>query len=293
MYLFCIQGITGALLLLYYRPTIAEAYESVQQITNTLHYGWLIRGVHIWSVHLLIIFLLLHIIILFINRSYQSAPRVTWILGGSMMTMIGLSGATGHLLPWTQTSYWTTTFITQMSTAIPFFGKYIKFLVRGGNEISQLTLSRFFAFHILIIPILFILFMGFHVFSVKQYLIPRDLLSHVLIILILSAALFSLSTFFAPHIYPKADPLKTVINSKPEWYFLGSYETFQIFNNFRFAGPRLGTILAFFFQLGLYLLFLLFPFLAPSFLRNRRLNFSLAISGTLIFLTLTLLGYCR
>ena len=293
LYLFCIQGISGALLLLYYRPTIPQAYESIQQITNTLHYGWLIRGLHIWAMQLLIIFLLFHIIILFIDQSYRSAPKITWILGGGMMTLIGLSGATGNLLPWTQVSYWTTTFITQMSTVIPGFGRYLKFLARGGNEISQLTLSRFFAFHILIIPLLFLFFVGFHIFSVKKSLIPRDLLFHVLILLILSAALFSLSTFFPPRIYPKADPFNTVINIKPEWYFLGSYETFQLFNGFRLAGSRVGTILAFFFQFGIYLLFLLFPFFAPSILRDRRLNITLAISGTLILLTLTLLGYCR
>jgi len=293
LYLFFIQGISGALLLLYYRPTIPQAYESIQQITNTLHYGWLIRGIHIWAIQLLIIFLLFHIIILFINQSYHSAHKITWILGGGMMTMIGVSGATGNLLPWTQSSYWTTTFITQMLTVIPVFGRHLKFLARGGNEISQLTLSRFFALHILIIPLLFLFFVGFHVFSIKKSLIPRDLFFHVLILLILSAALFSFSTFFPARIYPKADPFNTVINIKPAWYFLSSYETFQLFNVFRLSGPRMGTLLAFFFQFGFYLLFLLFPFFAPSILRNRRLKITVAISGALIFLTLTLLGYCR
>ena len=205
-----------------------------------------------------------------------------------MMAFIGLQGMTGYLLPWTQDSYWTTTFVTQMPSVIPFFGGFIKNLARGGTEITQLTLSRFFALHILVIPFLFIIFGRFHVSAMKKSLIPKDLLSHFLVILALLAVLFSLSTLFPPRIYPKADPFNTTLNVKPAWYFLASYEIFQLLNSLPMRGFNIRASLGICLQFGLYLLFLFFPFIFPS--CRRRRSIILALSGALIFLSLTWLG---
>ena len=293
LYLIFIQFFTGLLLLLYYRPTISEAYESVQQITEILSFGWLIRGIHIWAVHLLILFLLIHIIQKFITHSYFSASKITWVLGCGMLVLIGFWGATGQLLTWTQNSYWTTTFVTQIPTAFPFLGNFIKILTRGGNEITQFTLSRFYALHIFIIPLIFLFCWGFHVFSAKHTLLPQDLLSHVLALLILLAMLFSFTTFSPPCLLEKANPFKTLLNIKPAWYFLASYETFEFFQNIFFSGSQVGYFLGYLFQFGIYFLFLLIPFLAPSFLRNRKWTYSLAASGIILFFALTFLGYYR
>ncbi|MGA1874362.1 MAG: cytochrome b N-terminal domain-containing protein [bacterium] len=289
LHLFSIQGITGLLLVLYYCPTVTEAYRSVQQITNTLHYGWLIRGIHIWAVHLLIISLLLHIFSILIHQRYHLNPKVTWVLGGLMMALIGLEGMTGFLLPWTQDSYWSTTFVTQIPSVIPLFGGFIKNLARGGSEITQLTLSRFFALHILIIPFLFVIFWRSHILAMKKPLIPRDLLSHSLAILALLAVLFSLSTLFPPRIYPRADPFNSIITVKPAWYFLASYETFQLLNSLPVGGFNIRAALGICLQCGLYLLFLFLPFILPS--RKRGWSIILALSGAVIFLSLTWLGY--
>jgi len=88
LYLFCIEGISGTLMLLYYCPTISDAYRSIQQITNILDYGWLIRGIHIWGVHLLIIALVFHLTQKLISQSYRTASRFTWVLGILMMALI-------------------------------------------------------------------------------------------------------------------------------------------------------------------------------------------------------------
>lgn len=292
-YLFCLEGISGTLLLLYYCPTVADAHRSIQQITNIIHYGWLIRGIHIWGVHLLVISLLLHLTQKFISQSHRRISRFTWGLGILMMVLVGIFGATGYLLSWTQASYWATTFITQLSTAIPLIGEPIKILVRGGNDISQITLSRFFALHILIIPLLFSFLARFHIVSVNRSLIPRDLLFQVMVLLIIISILFSLSTFFSPHIYPKADPFNSVLNIKPEWYFLASYEIFQLLRNIHPERQSVSIILGIFFHLGIFALVLLLPFFTSSPGKRKQVKFpalALLTIGLLIFLTFTILG---
>ncbi|MEW6379458.1 MAG: cytochrome b N-terminal domain-containing protein [bacterium] len=294
-YLFCLEGLSGILLLLYYRPTVSEAYESVQQITNILHYGWLVRGVHIWGIHLLVIFLMLHLAQKIITQSYGAALKLTWVLGILLMVLVGIIGATGHLLPWTQGSYWATTFLTQLSTAIPVIGESVKILIRGGSEVSQMTLSRFFALHILIAPFLFTLLAGLHIFSARRSLIPKDLLLQVLMLLVLTAMVFSLSTFSPPRISTKADPLNSILNIKPEWYFMASYETFQLLRIMHPEKQAVSVILGIVLHLGVLLLLLLFPWFAPSQDKApwlKSLACALTTFGLLIFLTLTLLGAC-
>ncbi|MEW5802015.1 MAG: cytochrome b N-terminal domain-containing protein [bacterium] len=293
-YLFCIEGISGALLLLYYCPTISEAYRSIQQITNILHYGWLIRGVHIWGVHLLVIAVVLHLAQKFISQGHRQVKRFPWIIGIVMMVLLSLFGATGHLLSWTQGSYWATTFITQLFAAIPLVGEPIKILIRGGNEISQITLSRFFALHILIAPIIFISLSRFHIVSANKSLIPSDLLFHVQILLVLIAVLFSLSTFFPPYIYPKADPFNSLLHIKPEWYFLASYETFLLLRKIHPNGQSLSVVLGILLHLGVLISLMVLPFFSSSATGEKQQRkfpaLILCILGLLILLTLTLLG---
>lgn len=292
LYLFAIQGMSGLLLLFYYRPTVSEAYESVLQITHLFNYGWLVRGVHFWAAHLLFVFALIHIILILITRGYYLIPKITWVLGASLLPVIGLMAATGHLLPWTQTSYWSTTFITQIPTAIPFLGEAIKILSRGGEEISQLTLSRFFVFHIFILPILFLGLARFHIISVKKSLLPKDLLSHLLVILILIGLLFTLSTVIPFKASLRADPLKTSLEIKPAWYFLASYEIFHLIDTLPFPWPMIRTILALFMQAFVYFAFLLLPFfIGPAFGQKSYWNIMVTISGVSLFFLLTFLGY--
>jgi|GEM_PF-1706486 len=294
-HLFWIEGISGILLLLYYRPTVSEAYESIQQITNNLHYGWLIRGVHMWGIHLLILSLLLHFWQQ-LAQIYRLAWKSTWILGIILMILIGVIGTSGHLLPWTQGSYWATTFLTQLSAAVPLVGEPIKILIRGGNEVSQMTLSRFFALHILIAPLLFIFLALGHIFSARRSLIPADLLLHVLIVIILTGILFSLATLYPARMAQKADPLNSILNIKPEWYFMASYEVFQLLRKISPERQNVSIIFGIMLHIGIFLLLGLLPFFVPSQQGEntwiRPLTIALTAAGLLIFLALTLLGAC-
>lgn len=173
LYLF--QLGTGILLLFYYRPTTAEAYQSVLEITNQVPYGWLVRGIHHWGSDLLVVTVLLHMLRVFFTAAYRPPRDVTWVNGMLLLVFTIAFGFSGHLLPWTQVSYWSTTVATDALSAVPVVGDALKIFVRGGNVVGQLALSRFFAFHVVILPGLMILFLILHFLMIRRQGIAEPL----------------------------------------------------------------------------------------------------------------------
>jgi quinol-cytochrome oxidoreductase complex cytochrome b subunit len=173
LYLF--QLATGVLLLMYYRPTTAEAYKSVVDITNHVPYGWLVRGIHRWGANLMIVTVLLHMMRVFFTAAYRSPREVTWVNGTLLLVFTLAFGFTGYLLPWHQLSYWATTAGTDTFSAVPLIGETIRYFVRGGNAIGQLALTRFFAFHVVILPGLMLLFLVLHFLMIRRQGISEPL----------------------------------------------------------------------------------------------------------------------
>lgn len=173
LYLF--QLATGILLLFYYRPTTAEAYRSVVEITNQVPYGWLIRGIHHWGANLMIVTVLLHMLRVFFTAAYRPPREVTWVNGMLLLFFTLLFGVSGTLLPWNQASYWATTVGTDSMSAIPVVGESLKYFVRGGAVVGQVALSRFFAFHVVILPGLMILFLILHFLMIRRQGIAEPL----------------------------------------------------------------------------------------------------------------------
>lgn len=151
-FLFIILVITGVLLLMYYRPTTAEAYDSVVLITNIVPYGWLIRGLHHWAANLMILMVILHMLKVFFYGAYKPPRDLNWVVGVLLLLITLVFGFSGYLLPWNQVSYWATTVATDAIGAIPLIGDQLKYFVRGGPEVSQLTMTRFFALHVVVLP---------------------------------------------------------------------------------------------------------------------------------------------
>jgi quinol-cytochrome oxidoreductase complex cytochrome b subunit len=173
LYLF--QVVTGILLLMYYRPTTAEAYRSVVDITNHVPYGWLIRGIHRWGANLMIVTVLLHMMRVFFTAAYRSPREVTWVNGVLLLVFTLGFGFSGYLLPWHQLSYWATSAGTDTLSAIPVVGEGIKYFVRGGATIGQLALTRFFAFHVVILPGLMLMFLVLHFLMIRRQGISEPL----------------------------------------------------------------------------------------------------------------------
>jgi quinol-cytochrome oxidoreductase complex cytochrome b subunit len=160
------QAITGILLTFYYVPTPDHAYDSVQYITTQVPLGWLIRGLHHWGASLMIIVVVLHMLRVIFLGAYKFPREVTWFTGvGLLLIVIGF-GFTGYLLPWDQKAFWATTVGTRIAGTPPIIGDYLLRIIRGGTEISAVTLVRFFGTHVWVLPALLIILIGIHLYLV-------------------------------------------------------------------------------------------------------------------------------
>lgn len=160
------QGITGILLTIYYVPTPDHAYDSVQYITTQVSAGWLIRGLHHWGASAMVLLTFLHMLRVLFLGSYKFPREVTWFTGVALfITTVGF-GFTGYLLPWDQKAYWATTVGTRIIGVIPVIGDSLLRIVRGGEGISPLTLTRFFGVHVWVLPLTLLILLGIHLYLV-------------------------------------------------------------------------------------------------------------------------------
>ncbi len=166
--LFVIQGVTGILLSLYYKPTPEQAYESILFIMNNVRFGWLIRSIHSWSASLMIAFCVAHMLRVFITGSYKRPRELNWVAGVMLLLLTLGFGFTGYLLPWDQKALWGSTVGSEILGVIPLIGDALLKLLRGGLEITGLTLTRFYGIHMLVLPALAFLFLGVHFVIIRR-----------------------------------------------------------------------------------------------------------------------------
>ena len=160
------QAITGILLTIYYVPTPDHAYDSVQYITTQVPLGWLIRGLHHWGASAMIVLVVLHMLRVIIFASYKFPREVTWFTGVILLLVVVGFGFTGYLLPWDQKAFWATTVGTRIAGTPPIIGDYLLRIIRGGSDISAVTLVRFFGTHVWVLPSLLFLLIGVHLYLV-------------------------------------------------------------------------------------------------------------------------------
>lgn len=160
------QAITGILLTIYYVPTPDHAYDSVQYITTQVPLGWLIRGLHHWGASAMIVLVVLHMLRVILYGAYKYPREVTWFTGVVLLLVVIGFGFTGYLLPWDQKAFWATTVGTRITGTPPLIGDYLLRIIRGGAEISAVTLVRFFGTHVWILPSLLLILIAVHLFLV-------------------------------------------------------------------------------------------------------------------------------
>jgi ubiquinol-cytochrome c reductase cytochrome b subunit len=160
------QAITGILLTIYYVPTPDHAYDSVQYITTQVPLGWLIRGLHHWGASAMIILVVLHMLRVILFGSYKFPREVTWFTGVILLLVVIGFGFTGYLLPWDQKAFWATTVGTRIAGTPPLIGDYLLRIIRGGSDISAVTLVRFFGTHVWVLPSMLLLLIGIHLYLV-------------------------------------------------------------------------------------------------------------------------------
>jgi len=174
-FLFVVQGITGIMLAFYYKPSAAEAYNSIIFIENEVRFGAAIRMIHHWAANGMIVMCLAHMLRVFIMGAYKKPRELNWVSGVLLLFLTLLFGFTGYLLPWDQRAYWATTVGTDIGGALPAIGNLILVFLRVGWDVSEATLGRFYGLHIIVTPLLTVLFMGAHFMMIRKLGVQRPL----------------------------------------------------------------------------------------------------------------------
>ena len=241
--LFAIQVITGVLLTFYYVPYPMHAYESVRQITFGVRFGWFVRGLHQGAGQLMVVAVLLHMIRVFVTRGFRRPRELTWVAGVGLFLLTLSFAFTGYSLVYDQLSYWATTVGTNMIAEVPFVGVPILYMLRGGAEVNPQTLTRFYNFHIGVIPSVFFLALLAHIFLVRLHgvaelegderretylFFPEHVLREMAVALVLLLALVAYVIAVPPTLGEQADPNTTPSHIRPEWYFFPSYRWLKL-----------------------------------------------------------------
>ncbi len=168
LYLFLILTGTGVLLMFYYVPSTEKAYDIMKDLQYVVSAGLVIRNMHRWAGHLMVLFVLLHMCRVFYTGAYKRPREFNWVIGvGLFLLTLGLS-FTGYLLPWDQLAFWAITVGTNIAGYAPVIGTKLKYLMLGGNVVGQEALTRFYALHVIVLPTVALLMVAVHLWRVRK-----------------------------------------------------------------------------------------------------------------------------
>ncbi len=280
MFFFLIQVMTGIMLMLYYRPSADQAFESVEFIMTTVPFGWLIRSIHSWSANLMVFFAFIHLVTVYFTKSYRKPREMTWVSGCILLFIAMAFGFSGYLLPWNQLAFFATKVGTDIAGAVPFVGEWTLRFLRGGDRVTGGTLSRFYGWHVAILPAVVTVALGLHLLlvQIQGMSVPlrsekeaashrpmkffpnfalRDLWGWILALGVLAA----MAALFPWELGEKADPFAPAFKDiRPEWYFMFMFETLKLVPGGEILGIEYEAIPILLFSLG-GLLMILVPFL--------------------------------
>lgn len=264
LFLFLVQVATGILLLLYYRPSSAEAFESVQYMMADVPFGWLIRSIHSWGANLFVGVVFAHLISVFFLKAYRAPREVTWVTGAILLFLALGFGFSGYLLPWNTLAFFATKVGTDVPAQIPGIGHLLSRILRGGSDVSGATLSRFYGIHVAILPAVTTLMLGAHLILVQRHgmsvprsvegkthrsipFVPDFLMRDMVGWLAAVGLLAALAAFFPWELGVKADPFASApAGIRPEWYFLWMFQGLKYLPS-KIAGIPGETVGVFFF----------------------------------------------
>jgi len=249
LFLFTVQVFTGILLVMYYQADENSAFESVRFIMTQVKFGWLIRSIHSWSANLMVFFVFVHMFSTFFTKAFRAPRELTWVSGFLLFALALGFGFTGYLLPWNELAFFATKVGTDIVGVVPVVGHAAKVVLRGGEDVTGATLSRFYAIHIAILPALFTVLLSLHLLFVQrqgmhepEYIerLPEDrkklipffpnfLLRDVLFWLLALNILLYLAVFFPWELGTKADPFTSApAGIRPEWYFMFMFQSLKL-----------------------------------------------------------------
>jgi cytochrome b6 len=248
LFFFIVQVATGILLMLYYRPSADQAFESVEFIMTTVPFGWLVRSLHSWSANLMVFFAVLHLGSVFFLKAYRAPRELTWVSGTLLLFVILAFGFSGYLLPWNQLAFFATKVGTDIAGSVPVIGEWTLRFLRGGERVTGGTLSRFYGWHVAILPALATALIGLHLLLVQVHgmsvppsakeeaerrrpmkffpqFFMRDLFGWIFALGVLA----TLAALFPWELGDKADPFAPAFKDiRPEWYFMFLFQTLKL-----------------------------------------------------------------
>jgi quinol-cytochrome oxidoreductase complex cytochrome b subunit len=179
VFFFALLSVTGAFLMIYYNPDVNSAHANMEDIRYVVPFGVLIRNMHRWTAHLMVMFVCLHMLRVFLTAAYKPPRELNWIVGVLLLVMTLLASFTGYLLPWDQLAYWGVTIGASMGENAPILGAKGPFAILppggdmnsvliGGTSIGQPTLLRFYLLHAIAIPLGIAGLMGFHFWRIRR-----------------------------------------------------------------------------------------------------------------------------
>ncbi len=252
LFLFLIQVATGILLLLYYRPSANEAFESVQYIMTRVQFGWLVRSIHSWAANLMIFSAFAHMFSVFFLRAYRKPRELTWVSGMLLLFLALGFGFSGYLLPWNTLAFFATKVGTEVAGQVPLVGRWLVVFLRGGEEVTGATLTRFFGFHVAVLPGLTTLLLALHLLLVQRFGIsvppsvesqwrslapatreirffPHFMMRELMAWYVALGVLGALAALAPWELGTKADPFAPApAGIKPEWYFVFMFQTLKL-----------------------------------------------------------------
>jgi ubiquinol-cytochrome c reductase cytochrome b subunit len=266
MLVFAILVVSGIFLLMYYKPDAHLAFDSVNKtIMMDVEYGWLFRHTHAVAASIMFLVLYIHMARGIYYGSFKPPREIVWITGYILFVLMSATAFTGYLLPWGQMSYWAAQTITTLFEKIPFIGPDLVVWIRGNYIVEDATLTRFFALHVVFLPLLLIVFTAIHLYAVRivgsnnedgerytkeekkhgkgipfwpVFMAKEFFVMSVFLIFFFYLVFYQYKFAMDPINFQPADYLQTPAHIYPEWYFLAFYEVLRGF----FFSQNLGLI---------------------------------------------------
>ena len=240
---FLVQLVSGFVLALAYAPTPDHAWESVKAIQTRLFAGGLVRGLHHWGASAMVVLAVLHMARTFVFGAYRRPRELNWLVGLGLLLLVLGFGFTGYLLPWDQKAYWATVVGTKVPAALPIVGPAASRLMAGGPAVGAATLTRFYALHVVLLPLLACAFIAAHLLLLRRHshagpmtepdprepFFPFQAARDGVVILAVVLALFWLAARHPAPLERLADPTDTTTVPRPEWYFLPLFQLLKYF----------------------------------------------------------------
>ncbi len=167
-FLFILLTITGIFLMFYYTPSAETAYADIEALSTNVAFGSLVRNMHRWGAHLMVLSVFLHMSRVFYHGAYKPPREFNWVVGVVLLFLTLLLSFSGYLLPWDQLALWAVTVGTNMAGFVPVVGNEVKFALLAGVEVSGATLLRFYVLHVLAFPFILVIFLAVHFWRVRK-----------------------------------------------------------------------------------------------------------------------------